>query len=392
MCATKQRIADLNNKLHNHLEMFGNHWAPNRHRLLGAPSLLSSEAFSSWCWRIAARARIPIRAVLGSFGLRIPSFWVDSGRVELDLGRIAAVTMSSTDALEHFRWLQSSLLSKRKFSCLTTEPANQVPIYRYCELCLREDRIPYIRRLWRLAFAFVCPTHGNILRDHCPCCHTRLDFSQDRFKVSRSIRLCTNCGADLCVTTPVFLPDHLFCDVMAQQVELLRLVSSHSDPPHHAYWHEPRQSANLTKVASDVIDPFSPENVRALFGMLLETYVEGHRRESTLLDCSQEIGAKLCSVRLTQARGPAAAIAIGLSGRAMFLGKAAQIGAHLKPCQCLFEGTYWWPLTRGVPFETRLTLIESTLARAYRWTSELGRSKTSYNHRRKRSTNKVRSK
>lgn len=41
---------------------------------------------------------------------------------------------------------------------------------QYCPSCLAGDPVPYFRRRWRLAFAFVCESHHCLLRDACPDC------------------------------------------------------------------------------------------------------------------------------------------------------------------------------------------------------------------------------
>lgn len=45
---------------------------------------------------------------------------------------------------------------------------------RYCPKCLREDKLPYFRRSWRLSFSTACLRHGCFLRDRCPACQAPL--------------------------------------------------------------------------------------------------------------------------------------------------------------------------------------------------------------------------
>ena len=40
---------------------------------------------------------------------------------------------------------------------------------QYCPQCLTEDNIPYLRKVWRLAFVTTCTQHGNLLMDRCCC-------------------------------------------------------------------------------------------------------------------------------------------------------------------------------------------------------------------------------
>jgi hypothetical protein len=49
-----------------------------------------------------------------------------------------------------------------------------LPGLRYCPECLREDKRPYFRKGWRLAFSVLCPMHRCYLLDKCPGCATPL--------------------------------------------------------------------------------------------------------------------------------------------------------------------------------------------------------------------------
>lgn len=40
----------------------------------------------------------------------------------------------------------------------------------WCPLCLREDKIPYFRKSWRVAYSTVCVKHQVYLEDACPVC------------------------------------------------------------------------------------------------------------------------------------------------------------------------------------------------------------------------------
>jgi hypothetical protein len=74
---------------------------------------------------------------------------------------------------------------------------------QYCPLCLREDPIPYFRRIWRLSFVTVCPRHWLPLHDRCPKCNAPVVFHRRDFNMPRdvlpdhSITLCQNCEMDL---------------------------------------------------------------------------------------------------------------------------------------------------------------------------------------------------
>ena len=74
---------------------------------------------------------------------------------------------------------------------------------QYCPDCLREDRIPYFRRIWRLAFMVACPRHGTLLLDACQHCGSPVSFHEGDFgrrsilKEACPITICRNCQRDL---------------------------------------------------------------------------------------------------------------------------------------------------------------------------------------------------
>jgi hypothetical protein len=73
---------------------------------------------------------------------------------------------------------------------------------QYCPLCLAEDKEPYFRRKWRLAFVVSCERHHTLLHDRCPRCGAAINFHRDelgnhRKLVASSLTLCHICRFDL---------------------------------------------------------------------------------------------------------------------------------------------------------------------------------------------------
>ena len=72
----------------------------------------------------------------------------------------------------------------------------------FCPICLAEDKKPYFRRKWRLAFVVTCEKHHILLHDRCPCCGAAVNFHRDEMGVHRkffadSLTLCHVCRFDL---------------------------------------------------------------------------------------------------------------------------------------------------------------------------------------------------
>jgi hypothetical protein len=73
---------------------------------------------------------------------------------------------------------------------------------QFCPRCLAEDKEPYYRRRWRLAFIIVCERHRILLHDRCPKCEEPINFHRDemgnyRKFVADSLTLCYACRFDL---------------------------------------------------------------------------------------------------------------------------------------------------------------------------------------------------
>ena len=73
---------------------------------------------------------------------------------------------------------------------------------QYCPQCLIDDKDPYFRRAWRLAFVTVCAVHNVMLMDRCPVCEVPLNFYRNQYECD-SITYCSECGYDLRRATPL---------------------------------------------------------------------------------------------------------------------------------------------------------------------------------------------
>lgn len=75
-----------------------------------------------------------------------------------------------------------------------------------CPLCLRSDRIPYYRRIWRLSLFTTCSTHGTVLLDGCPRCEKPIHLHRSEMGRRNEFRFdnnrCYNCGYLFADTPP----------------------------------------------------------------------------------------------------------------------------------------------------------------------------------------------
>ncbi|HEX8633965.1 MAG TPA: TniQ family protein [Pyrinomonadaceae bacterium] len=82
---------------------------------------------------------------------------------------------------------------------------------QFCPSCLAEDKEPYYRRKWRLAFMVACEKHHALLHDRCPQCCGAVNFHRDelgnfRKFAAESMTTCNHCGFDLRAVSETTLP------------------------------------------------------------------------------------------------------------------------------------------------------------------------------------------
>lgn len=65
-----------------------------------------------------------------------------------------------------------------------------------CPRCFGDDRHPYFRRAWRLAWHTMCPLHDNLLIDGCPTCGAALEPHR-QVAMGGALHLCATCGTNL---------------------------------------------------------------------------------------------------------------------------------------------------------------------------------------------------
>jgi hypothetical protein len=80
---------------------------------------------------------------------------------------------------------------------------------QYCPLCLAEDKVPYYRRKWRLAFLTSCEKHHVLLQDCCPHCRSPINFHRNdtgtfHKYMAESLTLCHACSVDLRISEARF--------------------------------------------------------------------------------------------------------------------------------------------------------------------------------------------
>jgi transposase len=69
--------------------------------------------------------------------------------------------------------------------------------FAICPQCLAEDQVPYVRKLWTLGWAGVCPLHTRVLLGKCPQCHQTLQLPLLSAYPLFAPQRCRRCGFHL---------------------------------------------------------------------------------------------------------------------------------------------------------------------------------------------------
>nr|WP_315481921.1 TniQ family protein [uncultured Undibacterium sp.] len=191
------------------------------------PQPLHDELLSSWMIRIAKSNGFKVHNFYAHFFGKEREIWtrdIDHCAPEWLIHGLAKFTGISSQRI--------SAMGLRGFESFVFERFNEVGVTKfllplsvfhrtrraygqqYCPICFSEDRVPYLRRSWRLALFVICSKHGVLLEDRCSECNRpvvphRADMAnRSGFPENTSMARCAFCGASLMrVATTVALHD-----------------------------------------------------------------------------------------------------------------------------------------------------------------------------------------
>lgn len=180
------------------------------------PQPLPDELLSSWLIRLAHGNGLKVQTFYGGWLGRSLELW------NRDIDRSAPpdllAVLSASTGVDDF------ILASHSLRALAGIISEEVPVaghtdwlmplqvyhrtrngfgLMFCRRCLREDREPYFRRRWRLAFVTCCTLHGQLLLDRCSNCQSpvqphRADMVRRRGLADRvAMTRCTHCGVDI---------------------------------------------------------------------------------------------------------------------------------------------------------------------------------------------------
>jgi len=114
---------------------------------------------------------------------------------------------------------------------LTTGTRNRIRRggLQYCSDCLNEDKKPYYRREWRLAWHVCCVQHGKALLDSCPHCQAPIEPHR-LIATDKLITQCASCHQSLLDVTAPLLSKR---DIQSFQVSSDNILFKQIDPLVH---------------------------------------------------------------------------------------------------------------------------------------------------------------
>ncbi|ROT94731.1 hypothetical protein EB809_18820 [Marinobacter sp. R17] len=179
------------------------------------PQPLPDEILSSWMTRLALENQFPLHTFYNKLIQFKGEIWnrdTDRFLQPLLLSQLEKYTGQPQATLQH--------LSLRYYESILFDHLSEVGnapwliplgIYHrrrrrfgihYCPVCLAEDRDPYFRRKWRLAFYVACEKHRCLMESGCPRCSAPVTYY--RLGMGRSFEIkkyklstCASCGYNM---------------------------------------------------------------------------------------------------------------------------------------------------------------------------------------------------
>ena len=158
------------------------------------PTPFQDELFSSWLIRTAyAHNTHPHTFANQYIDYRYNAFFRTDPDVSLEDYACKAIEHQCNDRLNLYN------LTLKTYGGYLQEDIRHPNLFlsdlKFCPMCLKEDKIIYFRKVWRIEFYNICEKHKCYLLDKCPQCSRKIDISK-MFKDKLPYTNCYKCGFD----------------------------------------------------------------------------------------------------------------------------------------------------------------------------------------------------
>lgn len=161
------------------------------------PLPLEDELLSSWIVRTAyAHKTHPHTFTNQYLNYRQHSFFLAQSDITLDEDMIKTIEEKSYHKIDIRSLMLTTYSGYIQENIYENNPATFFSQQKYCPACLREDKVPYFRKKWRVVFYNICHKHKCRLYEHCPSCKTKLDISK-MYDNRLPYTHCHHCGFEL---------------------------------------------------------------------------------------------------------------------------------------------------------------------------------------------------
>ena len=139
------------------------------------PIPLKDELLSSWIVRTAyAHKTHPHTFVNQYLDYRPYSFFLTESDITLDEEMIKTIEDKSQHKIDIHSLILTTYSGFLQENIYDNNPTIFFTHQKYCPVCLREDKIPYFRKKWRVIFYNICHKHD--------CCQTNSKIGQLNYK------------------------------------------------------------------------------------------------------------------------------------------------------------------------------------------------------------------
>ena len=161
------------------------------------PIPFADELLSSWIVRTAyAHKTHPHTFVNQYLNYRPYSFFLTESDITLDKTMIKIIEEKSHHKIDVHSLMLTTYSGFLQENIYENNPTIFFTHQKYCSVCLREDKVPYFRKTWRVVFYNICHTHQCRLYEYCPSCKTNLDISK-MYENELPYTHCHHCGFEL---------------------------------------------------------------------------------------------------------------------------------------------------------------------------------------------------